>query len=151
MAALSSCTSTGVVQTTPRTLYQTLLTRTKPGSLWFGPHVAEAVLDIRPQGFFYHLVSYKDNLYPHLGRFLVLQEDDRDAVLELTWMSKSTKGFETTVRFSMVAQNDQETLLTIVQSGLPDQESADQQKEGWDWMVTAIQAVFDKNKPAEGV
>jgi hypothetical protein len=52
-------------------------------------------------------------------------------------MSEGTKGAESTVTVTMEARGDQ-TEVTLVHSGVPDDEMGRQHKDGWTWVLSML-------------
>src|SRR5262249_22671138 len=59
--------------------------------------------------------------HEHTGEYLVL---DRPRRLVFTWTSEATKGRATTVSVELEPRGRDETVLTLVHEGLPDEEAA---------------------------
>jgi len=76
---------------------------------------------------FFFAVEFEGKVYPHYGRFLRLEPD---SLVEMTWLTTTTKGFETVVTVKL-EPHDAGTLLRLTHAGLPDDESMGQYDEGW--------------------
>lgn len=72
--------------------------------------------------------------WPHYGRF---PQIDRPRRVEYMWMSEATKGAESIVTVTMEPQGDQ-TEVTLRHSGVPDDETGSQHKDGWTWVLSAL-------------
>jgi uncharacterized protein YndB with AHSA1/START domain len=96
-----------------------------PGNPW---NMAEKLL-LNPQidGFFYWLL--KGNA--HYGRFTSIERPGR---IEHTWVSRSTLGEESTVTVTFQQRGD-ETLMTLVHSGLPDSDGGRGHEKGWNYFL----------------
>lgn len=92
-----------------------------PGNPW---SMAEKLL-LNPEvdGFFYWLVQGT----AHYGRFTEVQ---RPARLQHTWMSRSTSGEESTVTVTFQTKGEN-TLMTLLHSGLPDTDGGRGHEKGW--------------------
>jgi uncharacterized protein YndB with AHSA1/START domain len=76
---------------------------------------------------FFFAVEFEGQVYPHYGRFLRLEPS---RLVELTWLTQTTKGFETIVTVEL-APHKAGTRLTLTHAGFPDEESMGQYDEGW--------------------
>lgn len=96
-----------------------------PGNPW---SMAEKLL-LNPEvdGFFYWLVQGT----AHYGRFTQVQ---RPARLQHTWMSRSTSGEESTVTVTFQTKGEN-TLMTLVHSGLPDTDGGRGHEKGWNFFL----------------
>ena len=96
-----------------------------PGNPW---HEADKLL-LHPEvdGFFYWLIRGT----PHYGRFT---EIGRPGRIQHTWMSPNTLGHESTVTLTFKKQG-QDTLMTLVHSGLPDDDKARSHEKGWNYFL----------------
>ena len=77
---------------------------------------------------------------PHYGRFTKVE---RPGQIQHTWMSPYTEGEESlvTVTFKQAGEN---TLMTLVHSGLPDNENGRKHKEGWNYFLGVFPHRFAK-------
>jgi uncharacterized protein YndB with AHSA1/START domain len=112
------------------------------GGPWYGSDrvILNAVVD----GLFYIAVKQEGRTWPHYGRFLQI---DRPPLVEYTWMSEATKGAESVVTVAMEAQGEQ-TKVTLRHSGVPDGEMGRQHKEGWTWVLSALEEGFAARRSA---
>jgi uncharacterized protein YndB with AHSA1/START domain len=96
-----------------------------PGNPW---SMAEKLL-ITPHvdGFFYWLVQGTS----HYGRFT---EVERPARIQHTWMSRNTSGEESTVTVTF-QEKGEDTLMTLVHSGLPDTDGGRGHEKGWNFFL----------------
>ena len=96
-----------------------------PGNPW---NAAEKfILDPKVDGLFYWLLKGT----PHYGRFTEMERPGR---IQHTWMSPNTSGQESIVTLTFKKQGE-DTLLTLVHSGLPDNEPARGHDRGWNYFV----------------
>ncbi len=108
----------------------------EPGRLrrWFDTHRAifrKAAVD----ELWYWEADYAGRLWAHYCRYLRVE---RPRLLEFTWMSEATRGFETRVTLEMTPSRGG-TDLVLTHSGLPDDELGRGHVEGWT-NLTAILA-----------
>ncbi len=103
-----------------------------PGGPWFGAE--RLILNPVVDGLFYLAVKHEGCTWPHYGRF---RQIDRPNRVEYTWMSDGTKGAESIVIVTMEARGDQ-TEVTLVHSGVPDDEMGRQHKDGWTWVLSML-------------
>jgi uncharacterized protein YndB with AHSA1/START domain len=96
-----------------------------PGNPW---NMAEKLL-LNPQvdGFFYWLIQGTS----HYGRFT---EVERPGRIQHTWMSRSTSGEESTVTVTFQKRGE-DTLMTLVHSGLPDTDGGRGHEKGWNFFL----------------
>jgi len=105
----------------PDELYDAWLDREIPGSPW---HEGDKlILNPEVDGFFYWLVGGT----AHYGRFTEIK---RPSVIQHTWVSPYTLGEESTVTVTFQKKGE-DTLMTLVHSGLPDTEEGRTHNEGW--------------------
>jgi uncharacterized protein YndB with AHSA1/START domain len=103
-----------------------------PGTIWNAAD--KFILDAKVDGLFYWLL--KDT--SHYGRFT---EFKRNARMQHTWVSPNTLGQESTVTVTFEKQGD-ETLITLIHSGLPDHERAYGHKDGWTYFLGLFSEQF---------
>jgi uncharacterized protein YndB with AHSA1/START domain len=103
-----------------------------PGNPW---HEGDKLL-LNPEvdGFFYWLI--KEN--SHYGRFTEMERPGR---LQHTWMSRSTLGEESTVTLTFQKKGEN-TLMTLVHSGLPDTDSGRGHEKGWNYFLDKFSGRF---------
>ena len=108
-----------------REVFDAWLNPKTPGTPW---NMADKLL-LNPtvDGFFYW--AFKGT--PHYGRFTAVERPGR---IQHTWMSPNTLGLESTVTVTFAKQGEQ-TLLTLVHSGLPDHERARGHEKGWNYFL----------------
>ena len=124
------------IDAAPGEIFDVWLDPKSAGSPWFGPErvTVNAVVD----GLFYHSVQHEGRTWAHYGRFVRLE---KPGVIEHTWMSEATRGFESTVAITLEPKGDG-TLLTLRHFGLPDDDMGRQHEEGWKFVVGAIADCF---------
>jgi uncharacterized protein YndB with AHSA1/START domain len=108
-----------------------------PGNPW---NMAEKLL-LSPQvdGFFYWLIRGTS----HYGRFT---EVERPGRIQHTWMSRSTSGEESTVTVTFQKKGD-DTLMTLVHSGLPDTDGGRGHEKGWNFFLDNFSKRFADAPP----
>ena len=105
-----------------------------PGNPW---NMADKLL-LNPQvdGFFYWLIRGNS----HYGRFTEMERPGR---IQHTWMSRSTLGEETMVTLTFKKQGE-DTLMTLVHSGIPDTEAGRGHEKGWNYFLDIFPGQFAK-------
>jgi uncharacterized protein YndB with AHSA1/START domain len=118
--------------TSPGEAFDAWLNPKIPGTPW---NTADKLLfDPRVDGFFYW--AFRGT--PHYGRFTKIE---RPARLEHTWMSPSTSGLESTVTVTF-AERGEDTVMTLVHSGLPDTDGGRSHEKGWNYFLDSFPAQF---------
>jgi uncharacterized protein YndB with AHSA1/START domain len=103
-----------------------------PGNPW---NMAEKLL-LNPHvdGFFCWLMQGTS----HYGRFI---EVERPGRIQHTWMSRSTSGEESTVTVTFQKKGEN-TLMTLVHSGLPDTDRGRGHEKGWNYFLDIFSQKF---------
>src|SRR5215469_12225593 len=97
-----------------------------PGNPW---NAAEKfIMDPKVDGLFYWAL----NGTAHYGRFTQIEKPGR---IQHTWMSPNTLGQESTVTLTFKKQGEN-TLMTLVHSGLPDTEPGRGHERGWNYFLS---------------
>ena len=121
-----------IIPALPNKVFDTWLNPKKPGNPW---NIADKlILNPKVDGFFYWLVHGT----PHYGRFTRIR---RPALIQHTWVSPYTQGEETTVTITF-AKKREETLMTLLHSGLPNNEGGRAHEEGWNQFLNAFPKQF---------
>jgi uncharacterized protein YndB with AHSA1/START domain len=133
---LTDLSVTRLIPASPAEVYDVWIDPKSPGSPWFGAD--RVIVNVALDGLFYIAVKHEGRTWPHYGRFLRLERPQR---VEFTWMSEATKGVESIVRVTFEARGDQ-TEVTLVHSGVPDDELGRQHKDGWTWALSMLAERF---------
>jgi uncharacterized protein YndB with AHSA1/START domain len=113
-------------------VFDAWLDPTVPGTTW---NAAEKyLLDARVDGLFYWAMKGT----AHYGRFLDVERPSR---IRYTWMSPNTSGLESTVDVTFQKRGEN-TLMTIVHSGLPETEKARGHEKGWRYFLDILSEQF---------
>ena|SRR5579872_4706944 len=103
-----------------------------PGNPW---NMADKLLlDPKVDGFFYWSVKGT----PHYGRFTEVARPGR---IEHTWMSPSTLGEESMVTVTFQKKGE-DTLMTLVHSGIPDTDRGRGHEKGWSYFLDLFPQQF---------
>jgi uncharacterized protein YndB with AHSA1/START domain len=111
-----------------------------PGNPW---NMAEKLLlNPKVDGLFYWNVKSTS----HYGRFTEMERPGR---IQHTWVSPNTLGEESTVTVTFKKQGE-DTLMTLVHSGLPDTDGGRSHNKGWNYFFDLFRQQFaaatQKNK-----
>lgn len=116
----------------PSEVFDGWLDPTVPGNPW---NAAEKfILDAKVDGLFYWMLKGTS----HYGRFIGVERPSR---IQHTWMSPNTLGQESMVTLTFKEQGE-DTLLTLVHSGLPDDEAARGHEKGWNYFLGVYREQF---------
>jgi uncharacterized protein YndB with AHSA1/START domain len=103
-----------------------------PGNPW---NAAEKfILNSKVDGLFYWSLKGTS----HYGRFTKIERPDR---IQHTWMSPNTLGLESTVTVTFKQQGEN-TLMTLVHSGIPDNEQGRGHEKGWNYFLEILREQF---------
>ena len=110
-----------------------------PGNPW---NMAEKLLlNAQVDGFFYWLIRGNS----HYGRFTEMERASR---IQHTWMSRSTLGEETMVTLTF-KRHGEDTLMTLVHSGIPDTEAGRRHEKGWNYFLDIFPGQFGNGSRKE--
>jgi len=110
-----------------------------PGNPW---HESDKlILNPVVDGLFYWLTRGN----PHYGRFI---ETGRPHRIQHTWMSPNTLGVESTVTVTFEKKGE-DTLMTLVHSGLPDDDLAKGHEKGWNYFLGIFPNQFGRTSGKE--
>jgi uncharacterized protein YndB with AHSA1/START domain len=116
----------------PEEVFDAWLNPKVPGTTW---NAAEKfILDAKVDGLFFWSLKGTS----HYGRFT---EVTRPGRMQHTWVSPNTLGLESTVTVTFRKQGE-ETLMTLVHSGLPDHERARGHEQGWTYFMETFREQF---------
>lgn len=130
-------TLTRTIPASAAEIYDVWLDTRSPGGPWFGCH--RVILDAKVDGLFYHSVSHEGREWAHYGRFVAL---DRPRRIEHTWVSEGTRGLESIVTITFAPAGNNQTLVTLRHTGVPDDDFGRQHGEGWAYVLGAIAERF---------
>jgi uncharacterized protein YndB with AHSA1/START domain len=103
-----------------------------PGNPWNGAE--KYILNPKVDGLFYWTLKGTS----HYGRFT---EVERPGRIQHTWMSPNTLGEESTVTVTFKRQGE-DTLMTLVHSGLPDTDGGRGHEKGWNYFLDILREQF---------
>jgi uncharacterized protein YndB with AHSA1/START domain len=92
------------------------------------------ILNPKVDGLWYWLFKGQ----PHYGRFI---EMDRPNQIQHSWMSQNTSGEESTVTVTF-QKKGKETLMTLVHSGLTNQDMVRAHEQGWNFILGRFVKIF---------
>lgn len=118
----------------PSEVYDAWLDPKTPGNPWYEGD--KVILNPEVDGLFYWFVDAT----AHYGRFTKVERPSR---VQHTWMSRYTGGEESTVTVTFKKKGD-DTLMTLVHSGLPDNDLGRMHDEGWNYYLGAFSGKFEK-------
>jgi uncharacterized protein YndB with AHSA1/START domain len=133
-------TVTRTIAATPIEVFDVWLDSKSPGSPWFG--TARVIVNPVVDGLFYHAVHFEGHDWAHYGRFISL---DRPWQIQHTWVSEATRGLESIVTLTFEAQDDQ-TLVRLCHTNVPDDEMGRQHEEGWGFVLGALADRFARRE-----
>jgi len=113
------------IPASPAEVYDAWLNPAVPGTPW--SEADRLLLDPKVDGFFYWLIHG----IAHYGRFTSTERPGR---LQHTWVSPNTLGLESTVTVTFEKRGE-DTLMTLVHSGLPDDDRGRGHESGWNYFL----------------
>jgi uncharacterized protein YndB with AHSA1/START domain len=103
-----------------------------PGTPW---NIADKyVLNAKVDGLFF----WRRNENSHYGRFTEIKRPGR---MQYTWMSPNTSGLESVVTVTFKKEGE-ETLMTLIHSGLPDTDGGRSHEKGWNYFLNIFPEQF---------
>jgi uncharacterized protein YndB with AHSA1/START domain len=103
-----------------------------PGNPW--NFADKLILNPHVDGLFYWTVHGT----AHYGRFTEVKSPAR---IKHTWMSPNTSGLESTVTVAFKKKGE-DTLMTLVHSGLPDTDGGRSHEKGWNYFLDIFPGQF---------
>lgn len=136
-----------VIAAKPKAVFDVWIDPASPGSIWFGAE--RAIVNPQVDGLFYWAVRHEGRVWAHYGRFTQINAPQGTVagVVEMTWMSEATKGAESVVTTTFQPLGE-ETEVTLVHSGVPDDEMGRRHAEGWTWMLNNLAERFSVHEEA---
>lgn len=122
------------IAASPREVFNGWLNPKTPGTPW--SEGDKLIFHPKVDGLFYWLIHGT----PHYGRFAEVKRPSR---IKHSWMSPYTLGLESTVTLTFKKKGD-DTLMTLVHSGLPDNEDARKHEKGWGYFLDKFVKRFGK-------
>jgi uncharacterized protein YndB with AHSA1/START domain len=150
---LTELTVARAIAAKPEALFDVWMDPGSPGGPWFG--AARMLIDPKVDGLFYFTVEHEGKTWAHYGRFVRIERPSPggsgsargSGLVEYTWMSEATRGFESVVTVTFQPLED-ETEVTLVHSGVPDDEMGRRHAEGWKWMLDTLAERFSMHEDA---
>ena len=113
------------IPASPGEVFDAWLNPKIPGNPWNAAD--KLMLNPNVDGFFYW--TFRGT--PHYGRFTEIERPHR---IQHTWMSPNTLGVESIVTVTF-KKKGVDTLMTLVHSGLPDDDLAKSHEKGWNYFL----------------
>ena len=122
------------IPASPEEVFDAWLNPNTPGTPWHEND--ELIFNPKVNGLWYWRAMGK-SLY---GRFLEIERPNR---VRLTWMSRNTLGEESILTVTFKKVGDQ-TSMTLIHSGIPDDELAKGHEAGWNYFMDKMLDHFTK-------
>jgi len=136
-----------IISAKPEAVFDVWMDPRQPGGPWFG--AARLLINCKVDELFYFAVEHEGRTWAHYGRFVRIVPPTGDAagIAEFTWVSEATRGCESVVTVTF-APLGEETEVTLVHSGVPDDEMGRRHTEGWQWMLNLLAERFSVHEEA---
>jgi uncharacterized protein YndB with AHSA1/START domain len=112
----------------PREVFDAWLNPKVPGNPWNAAD--KFILNPTVDGLFFWSITGTS----HYGRFTEVERGKR---IQHTWMSPNTLGLESVVTVTFEKAGD-DTLMTLVHSGLPDDDKGRSHEKGWNYFLNTF-------------
>jgi uncharacterized protein YndB with AHSA1/START domain len=147
---LTELTVARTIAAKPEAVFDVWMDPKAPGGPWLGP--GRVLIDVKVDGLFYFAVEHEGRTWAHYGRFLRIERPGGESsggagVAQYTWMSEATQGFESVVTVTFAPLGD-ETEVTLVHSGVPDDAMGRRHADGWGWMLNMLAERFSVHEEA---
>ena len=119
-----------MISAAPAEVYDAWLDPKTPGTPW--NESARLILDARVDGLF----NWVHGKTAHYGRFVELERGRR---IQHTWMSPNTRGLDSVVTITF-EKRDGGTWMSLVHTGLPDDEKGKSHEQGWSYFLDKLVA-----------
>jgi uncharacterized protein YndB with AHSA1/START domain len=121
------------IPATPGEVFDAWLDPTIPGA--FGHENEKLIVDLKVDGLWYWLSLGGT---PHYGRFIEIARPSR---IQHSWMSPNTLGKESIVTVTFQKKGEG-TLMTILHSGLPNDDMGKAHEKGWNSILDKFNNIF---------
>jgi uncharacterized protein YndB with AHSA1/START domain len=125
-----------VIPASPPDVFDAWLDPKVPGNPW--NKADKFILHPEVDGLFYWTMTGT----AHYGRFTAVE---RPARLQHTWVSPNTLGLESAVTVTFKEGNEG-TVMTLVHSGLPDNDRGRSHEKGWNFFLAMFLETFKSRK-----
>lgn len=125
-----------MIPASPADVFDAWLDPKVPGNPWNAAD--KFILHPEIDGLFYWTMKGT----AHYGRFTAVERSVR---LQHTWVSPNTLGLESTVTITFT-ETSEGTLMTLVHSGLPDNDRGRSHEKGWNFFLTTFLDTFKSRK-----